>query len=167
MNTNMPNDQNNDDITMEQDEIVGGNQPSMTEYFPQANNSTVEEFQRDFHTIGKHCVTNPENGLLPECDAIMGFFCRAAEQGYKIQIDNLSPLGMHHMSNAARKIPNSQNNSPQPHWDNNDVELLPTVIVTAMAVKSRHSAMETSFFTGLCEAFKFMMEHKLTNKGCK
>lgn len=156
---------NDDDDTMGQDELIGGNQPSITDYFPQANNLTVDEFRKDFSDIGKRYVTNLENGVLLEYENIVGFFCRAAEQGYDIQINNLSPLGMYHISNIANKILQFNNTSPEPYWDNdNDIELLPTSIVTAIAIKSRYNATDTSFFTGFYEAFKLMMTNKLTNE---
>ena len=77
----MPNNRNDDIVNDPMEEIIGGNQPSMTDYFPEANELTVEDFQKEFHRNGKRYVTNLENGLLLEYDAIMGFFCRATEQG--------------------------------------------------------------------------------------
>ena len=60
-----------------------------------------------------------------------------------------------------------QHNSANPYWDENEVELLPTVIVTAIALKSRCDDTTILFFTGFYEAFKFMMECKTTNDGRK
>ena len=156
---------NDDDNTMGQDELTGRNQPSMTDYFPQANNLTVDEFRKDFSDNGKRYVTNLEDGLLLHYENIVGFFCRAAEHGYDIQINNISPLGMHHITSVANKIIQFNNTSLEPCWeDKDDIELLPTSLVTTIAIKSRCNATDTSFFTGFYEAFKLMMTNKLTNK---
>ena len=139
----------------------------MTNCFPQANELTVADFQKHFHRDGQCCASNLQNGLSLQCDAIMGFLCRAAEQGCKTQIDNPSPLGICHMSKTACMILETQNTSANPHWDEDKVELPPTAIVTATAPKSRHNATTISFFTGFCKAFKFMMEHETANNGCE
>ena len=167
--SNMSDNQNNniDNDPMEQEEIIGGNQPSMADCFPQANELTVVDFQKHFHRDGKCCISNLQNGLLPKCDVIMGFFCRAAEQGCKTQINDLSPLGLCHMSKTACMILEMQNTLANPHWDEDEVKLLPTVIVTAMALKSRCNANTISFFTGFHEAFKFMMQHRSNNNSCE
>ena len=156
---------NNDDDTMGQDELTGGNQPSMTDHFPQANNLTVDEFWKDFSNTGKRHATNLKDGLLLHYENIVGFFCRAAEHGYDIQINSISPLGMYHITSIANKILQFNNTSLEPHWeDKDDIDLLPTSLVTAIAIKSRCNATDASFFTAFCEAFKLMMTNKLTNE---
>ena len=156
---------NDDDDTMREDELIGGNQPSITDYFPQANNLTVDEFRKDFSNNGTRYVTNLEDGLLLHYENIVGFFCRAAEHGYDIQINSISPLGMYHITSIANKIIQFNNTSLEPYWeDKDDIELLPTSLVTTIAIKSRYNATDTSFFTGFYEAFKLMMTNKLTNE---
>ena len=69
------------------------------------------------------------------------------------------------ITSVANKIIQFNNTSLEPYWeDKDDIELLPTSLVTTIAIKSRYNATDTSFFTGFYEAFKLMMTNKLTNE---
>ena len=87
---------------------------------------------------------------------IVGFFCKIAEIGRRIQVKNLSHPAMCNLSRTTRVILELQATSANPHFDRRDLEHPPEQVVTALAVKSKIRMTDTLLSSGFHLAFALM-----------